>query len=136
MNYTLEPNSTGEMTIYLYWHIKYHWLSVTLSNHWLKGSKVSDDGEYYLLDAQQVSFAIGNANINDIKLHVLERQLERDLADSYVRQEKLRDEIQKLKCIAHKKADNLSEVIDMHVEPVGPRPPVDDFAGFDDDIPF
>lgn len=133
MRYAIEPNSEMPTLLYLYWNTEYNWLTTTEHNYWENGGLVSDDGKYYLLDTQPVTFKIGNVDINDIKLNGLEAQLQRDVADSYVRQEKLRQKIQELKCIKHEKIEELLVVEDI----TPPRPaPKNDFDSFDDDIPF
>lgn len=95
----------------------------------------TDYASYRLLDSLEVEYNDQNWNPTETKISALETKLSKDLADSYVRQENLKAQIQELKCIGHENDERMRDKIlgdEDYFEPNGGVPPS---PVFDDDIP-
>lgn len=141
-------------TIYYYYNAKYESFSTTEYNFWSDGKQVYSSSDYsgvdtyYLIDSKEVEFQCGDFDLNFVQIEGLEAMLKRDMADSQVRQDAMRQRIAELKCIGHEPVEapyggTQGDISGLY-EPVevpgcnwpSPCDCAPELDPFDDDIPF
>jgi len=123
------------MKVYLYLDISEYSVieRVTDHNYWSAGTDPSNPNLYVgqyatmlLVETKEIPFHIKAYDPITFRILSLESKLTKDIADSHVRQNKIKDKIQELKCIGH----------DVEEEEIPPHPNAPVIDTFDDDIGF
>lgn len=127
--------SESPVTVYYYLDTSYSVPTVLVSstNWWYKPGVTPVRGQlgketwsnnFFFLESREVVVDISDYDPILAKIDSLESQLQKDLADSHVRQQKLKDQIAELKCIGHDGEGVYA--------PSAPHA----FDQFDEDLPF
>lgn len=143
--------SKATVTVYYYLDTRSHYQAVmaTHCNFWLsrdfkepiRGQLGTEtySANYFFLESRSVTLDISDYDPILAKIDSLESQLQKDLADSHVRQQKLKDRIAELKCIGHDQEEHAKEQIlgdEDHFYQADHTAKDNPFDQFDDDIPF
>lgn len=140
---TNERQSEATVTVYYYLDTRspYQEVKATHCHFWhsgdfkapIRGQLGTDtySSSYFFLESRTVTLDISDYDPILAKIDSLESLLQEDLADSHVRQQKLKDQIAELKCIGHD-----TEPTDWEPVPEGPNGGIPVPPSFDDDLPF
>lgn len=142
---TTSRQSEVSITVYYYIDTSYSHPTVQASNTnwWYNRDKLPVRGQlgkeawssnFFFLESRSITLDISDYDPILAKIDSLESILQKDLADSHVRQQKLKDQIAELKCIGHDNGSTDWEPLpDLELMPNGGIPVP---SSFDDDILF
>lgn len=124
--------------LYIYFDTSSGQANATSYNVWAHNTdpldprkKVMNESVWYLLEEMDFVFPAG-FNPLTLRIEGLEAALQKEIADSHVKQERFKEEIGRLKCLTHDAECHFSNNEEMGKPPM--RSP--DIEVFDDDIPF